>query len=91
LSRATFEIIKASLERGEKVKISNFGNFAVRSRKQRKGRNPQTGAEIVIPARKGLTFKASPAVNKTINKIVADENGASPSVTETFERSHATR
>ena len=43
-----FEIIKRHLERGEKVKISGFGNFVVHTKRPRKGRNPQTGEEIVI-------------------------------------------
>jgi integration host factor subunit alpha len=63
---ATFEIIKASLERGERVKISGFGSFVVRTKDPRKGRNPQTGAEIVIPGRKVLTFKPSQLVRKTV-------------------------
>jgi len=64
---ATFKIIKASLERGEKVKIKNFGNFAVRTKHRRRGRNPQTGEEIVISGRKVLTFTASPAMKKKVN------------------------
>ena len=64
---ATFEIIKASLERGEKVKIKNFGNFAVRSKSPRRGRNPRTGAEIVVPGHKVLSFTASPAMKETVN------------------------
>ena len=66
---ATFEIIKASLERGEKVKIINFGNFAVRSKRERRGRNLRTGADIVIPARKVLTFTSSPAMKKALNNM----------------------
>ena len=64
---ATFEIIKASLERSQKVKIINFGNFAVRSKRERRGRNPKTGADIVIPAHKVLTFTPSPAMKKALN------------------------
>lgn len=45
---ATFETIKGSLEKGEKVKISGFGKFVVNSKRPRKGRNPQTGEEIII-------------------------------------------
>ena len=62
---ATFEIIKASLERGEKVKIINFGNFAVRSKRERRGRNPKTGTDIVIPAHKVLTFISQPRYEKS--------------------------
>jgi len=62
-----FEVIKARLERGEKVKISGFGNFVVNQKRPRKGRNPQTGEEIIITGRKVLTFKASQVLKKTIN------------------------
>lgn len=64
---ATFEIIKSCLERGEKVKISGFGNFVVNRKRPRKGRNPQTGEEIVIAGRKVLTFKASQIFKKSLN------------------------
>ena len=66
---ATFEIIKASLERGEKVKIKNFGRFVVRTKRERRGRNPTTGADIVIPAHRVLTFKPGPAMKKTVNNM----------------------
>jgi integration host factor subunit alpha len=62
-----FEIIRAALEHGDKVKISGFGNFNVRSKKVRRGRNPQTGEEIAISARSVLTFKASPVLKKSLN------------------------
>jgi len=62
-----FEIIKSCLQNGEKVKISGFGNFVINSKKPRKGRNPQTGDQIVIVARKVLTFKPSQILKKTIN------------------------
>jgi integration host factor subunit alpha len=45
LVQTMFEIIKASLEAGEQVKIGGFGTFGIRTKRQRKGRNPQTGAE----------------------------------------------
>ena len=64
---ATFEIIKESLEKGEKVKISGFGNFVVNAKRPRKGRNPQTGDEIVIAGRKVLTFKPSQILKKNLN------------------------
>src|SRR5438874_2460162 len=47
-----FELVKRRLERGEKVKISGFGNFVVNEKRPRKGRNPQTGEEIVISGRR---------------------------------------
>jgi len=52
-----FEIIKARLEHGDKVKISGFGNFVVNQKRPRKGRNPQTGTPIKIPATKVVKFK----------------------------------
>ncbi len=62
-----FELIKGHLEQGEKVKISGFGNFIVHQKRPRKGRNPQTGEEIVISGRKVLSFKASPVLKKSMN------------------------
>jgi integration host factor subunit alpha len=64
-----FEIIKEHLERGKKVKISGFGNFVLNSKRPRKGRNPQTGEEIVISGRRVLSFKPSPVLKKTINPL----------------------
>lgn len=66
---AIFEIIKSCLEKGEKVKISGFGNLVVNSKRPRKGRNPQTGEEMIIVGRKVLTFKASQILKKTLNTI----------------------
>ncbi len=54
-----FEAIKHALESGENVKIAGFGKFEVRQKRARRGRNPQTGQEIEISARKVLTFKPS--------------------------------
>ncbi len=62
-----FEIIKGHLEDGEKVKISGFGNFVINAKRPRKGRNPQTGEEIVISGRRVLSFKPSPVLKKAIN------------------------
>jgi len=62
------EILKETLERGEKVKISGFGNFVVRAKRARRGRNPQTGEEIKITARKVLSFKSSPILKKALNE-----------------------
>ncbi|HZR80588.1 MAG TPA: integration host factor subunit alpha [Candidatus Binatia bacterium] len=62
-----FELIKACLEKGEKVKLSGFGNFVVHEKRPRKGRNPQTGAEIIISGRRVLSFKASQVLKSTIN------------------------
>lgn len=65
---AVFDAIKETLERGEKIKISGFGNFEVREKQARKGRNPQTGETIEISARRVLTFKASQVLKDALNK-----------------------
>lgn len=62
-----FDTIKDTLEKGEKIKISGFGNFVVREKKSRVGRNPQTGQEIEISARKVLTFKPSQVLKNLLN------------------------
>ena len=62
-----FDMIKETLEKGEKIKISGFGNFLVRDKNARVGRNPQTGEEIVISGRKVLSFKASQVLKKIMN------------------------
>lgn len=59
ITEKVFEVIKKSLERGEYVKLSGFGKFEVRQKRKRRGRNPQTGEEIEITARKVLSFKSS--------------------------------
>src|SRR5437588_510415 len=61
------ESLKASLERGEKAKIYGFGNFHVRTKKSRLGRNPQTGKKIEIPARRVLTFRPSQVLKNALN------------------------
>ena len=52
-----FEEIRGALERGQQVKLSGFGNFDLRDKKQRPGRNPKTGEEIPITARRVVTFR----------------------------------
>jgi len=64
---SVFEIMKEQLSKGDTVKISGFGNFVVRNKKARKGRNPHTGSEMEITARKVLTFKSSPILRKRLN------------------------
>jgi integration host factor subunit alpha len=61
------ELAKETLVRGERIKISGFGNFVVRQKRSRRGRNPQTGEEIEISARRVLTFKSSPILKKVLN------------------------
>jgi integration host factor subunit alpha len=62
-----FDTIKETLERGEKIKVSGFGNFIVRDKKSRVGRNPQTGEEIEISARRVLTFRPSQVLKNALN------------------------
>jgi integration host factor subunit alpha len=64
-----FDLMKETLENGEKIKISGFGNFIVREKRSRKGRNPQTGEEIQISARRVLTFKPSQVLRKALNTV----------------------
>src|SRR3982075_4609396 len=59
--------ISDALERGEMVKISSFGSFAVRKKGQRIGRNPKTGQEVPISPRRVLVFRASHALKHQIN------------------------
>ena len=54
-----FEEIRSTLARGEEIKISGFGNFQLRDKPQRPGRNPKTGEEVPITARRVVTFHAS--------------------------------
>ena len=59
--------IKSVLKNGEPVKIAGFGNFMVRSKGERKGRNPRTGEEIAITPRRVVTFRASQIFKKYVN------------------------
>lgn len=67
LVERVFGLIKETLEKGEKIKIAGFGNFVVKVKADRRGRNPQTGDEIIITARKILTFKPSQVLKSSIN------------------------
>lgn len=60
--------VQGALKKGEKVQLVGFGTFEVRQRAARKGRNPQTKAEIKIPASKAPVFKAGKALKETVNK-----------------------
>ncbi len=61
------DCMKDELRRGEAVKIAGFGNFVVRSKGERKGRNPRTGEEIAITPRRVVTFRASQLFKKEVN------------------------
>ena len=60
--------VEGALKKGEKVQLVGFGTFEVRQRAARKGRNPQTKAEIKIPASKAPVFKAGKALKELVNK-----------------------
>lgn len=64
--------ISGALERGEMVKISSFGSFAVRQKGERIGRNPKTGQEVPISPRRVLVFRASHALKNQINNGLAE-------------------
>ncbi len=61
------DIIKNSLIQGEDVLISGFGKWTVKSKKPRRGRNPQTGAKLILDARNVITWKYSPVLKKSVN------------------------
>lgn len=61
------EIIKSTLESGEDVLISGFGKFCVKDKKERKGRNPATGEDKILRARRVVTFKCSGKLREKIN------------------------
>ena len=65
---AAFEALGKAMAEGEKITISGFGTFEVRERPERKGRNPQTGAEITIEASKLPAFKAGKALKDAVAK-----------------------
>jgi integration host factor subunit alpha len=73
-----FETMKETLGRGEKIKISGFGNFVLRDKRQRQGRNPQTGDPIVITERRVLNFKASQLLKQALNEERADGAASVP-------------
>ena len=68
LAETVFDILKDALETGGKVKISGFGNFEVKQKADRRGRNPQTGDTITITARRVLTFKPSVLLKQALNR-----------------------
>jgi len=78
LTDMVFNIIKDTLAKGEKVKISGFGNFSIRDKAKRIGRNPQTGEAMEISSRRVLTFRPSQILKEDITARYAhriDEKG----------------
>lgn len=67
LVELVFGTLKNELVHGDKVKVSGFGNFVVRSKNERVGRNPQTGDQIKISARRVLTFRPSQVLKAMLN------------------------
>ncbi len=67
LIESLLEIIKSTLEKGEDVLISGFGKFCVKNKDKRRGRNPATGADLILRERKVVTFKCSGKLRNKIN------------------------
>lgn len=67
---AWFETIREALENGDNVKLSGFGNFQLRDKNQRPGRNPKTGEEIPISARRVVTFKPGQKLRSRVEAYV---------------------
>ncbi|MBW2064655.1 MAG: integration host factor subunit alpha [Deltaproteobacteria bacterium] len=61
------ETIKKTLERGEDVLISGFGKFSVKNKRERKGRNPATGEDLILSSRRVVTFKCSQVLRNKLN------------------------
>lgn len=71
-----FETMKETLGRGQKIKVSGFGNFVLRDKRERQGRNPQTGEPIVITPRRVLNFKASQLLKQALNEERCESTAA---------------
>ncbi|KAA6185764.1 integration host factor subunit alpha [Thiohalocapsa marina] len=69
-----FEEIRVALERGEQVKLSGFGNFDLREKKERPGRNPKTGEEIPITARRVVTFRPGQKLKSRVESYAGHEH-----------------
>ena len=68
-----FEEIRSALENGQQVKLSGFGNFDLREKKQRPGRNPKTGEEIPITARRVVTFRPGQKLKARVETYAGSE------------------
>lgn len=68
-----FEQVRVALEEGEQVKLSGFGNFDLREKKQRPGRNPKTGEEIPITARRVVTFRPGQKLKARVEAYAGSE------------------
>ncbi|SDJ54183.1 integration host factor subunit alpha [Ferrimonas sediminum] len=72
LVEAYFEEIRLALESGEQVKLSGFGNFELRDKNQRPGRNPKTGQDIPISARRVVTFRPGQKLKARVEDLELD-------------------
>ena len=74
-----FEEIRTALENGDNVKFSGFGSFSIRNKPQRPGRNPKTGEEVPVSARRVVTYKASQKIKDrvagSVNQIKNNSDG----------------
>ncbi|MGZ3615349.1 MAG: integration host factor subunit alpha [Thermodesulfobacteriota bacterium] len=68
IAETVFDIIKETLQREDKIVVSGFGNFVIRNKKARRGRNPQTGDNLEITPRRVLTFKPSSVLKAGLNR-----------------------
>ena len=68
ITETLLELIKSSLESGDDVLVSGFGKFCVKDKKERKGRNPATGDDAILPARRVVTFKCSGKLRDKVNR-----------------------
>jgi integration host factor subunit alpha len=69
ITESLLELIKSVMESGEDVLVSGFGKFCMKEKAERKGRNPATGEDAVLPARKVVTFKCSGKLREKINGL----------------------
>ena len=68
ITESLLELIKSSLEFGDDLLVSGFGKFCVKEKRERKGRNPATGEDAILPARRVVTFKCSGKLRDKVNQ-----------------------
>lgn len=69
-----FDVLREALEQGRQVKLSGFGNFDLRQKKQRPGRNPKTGQEIPVSARTVVTFRPGQKLKERVESYVGSQS-----------------
>ncbi len=72
---STFQLMSETLRNENRLKISGFGNFYARSKRTRRGRNPQTGDDLVIGPRRVVSFKTSPVFRERLNSVQNHDSG----------------